>query len=83
MYVLNVLSALDVCCIQVFHVARVSCCSKYQGRRGIGRSEPVGSGRGAQHTGADGRGHDGAGCTCGGRANGWGWGRGAGVQIAW
>jgi hypothetical protein len=56
-YVPDVSSVSDVCCIQVFHVARVSCCSKSQG----GRGEPVASGHGAQSAGAGGRGHDGSG----------------------
>jgi hypothetical protein len=34
-YVLDVSSISDVCCIQVFHVARVSCCSESQGHGGV------------------------------------------------
>ena len=34
-YVLDVSSIFDVCCIQVFHVARVLCCSESQGARGV------------------------------------------------
>ena len=34
-YVSDVSSVLDVCCIQVFHVARVSCCSESQGCWGV------------------------------------------------
>jgi hypothetical protein len=46
-YVLDVSSVSYVCCIQVFHVARVLCCSESQGRRRMGRGEPVAGGRGA------------------------------------
>ena len=31
-YILDVLSVAYVCCIQVFHVAHLSCCSESQGR---------------------------------------------------
>jgi hypothetical protein len=40
-YVLDVSSVSYVCCIQVFHVTRVSCCSDSQVRRRMGRGEPV------------------------------------------
>jgi hypothetical protein len=36
-YVTDVSSILDVRCIQVFHVARVSCCSESQGAQVKGR----------------------------------------------
>jgi hypothetical protein len=47
-YVSNVLSVSDVCCIQVFHV---SCCLESQRRWGIGRAELVADGRGVRHAG--------------------------------
>jgi hypothetical protein len=71
-YFLDVSSA-DVCCIQVFLVARISCFSESQGcvaRHGrweIGRDELVAGERGA--LGAGSQGHDGAGQMDGGRSN--------------
>jgi hypothetical protein len=67
-YFLDVSFVSDVCCIQVFYVARVPCCSESQERRGVmvarhghqgmGRDKSVAGGRGARHTGvrANGRG---------------------------
>ena len=56
-YVLDVSSISYGCCIQAFHVARVSCCSESQGargvmvarhgRRGMGRGDLRADGRGA------------------------------------
>ena len=72
-YIPDVSSVSDVRCIQVFHVARVSCCSESQGHRGMGRGEPVADRRGMRRVGGNGRGHDGAGVRLHGGANGWGW----------
>ena len=58
---LYVSSISDVCCIQVFHVAYVSCCSESQGHggvmvarhghRGMGHGEPVVGERGTRRAG--------------------------------
>jgi hypothetical protein len=50
-YVASVYSVSDICYIQVFYVARVSCSSESQGRRRMGCGEPVVGERGVRHTG--------------------------------
>jgi hypothetical protein len=40
-YVLDVSPVSDICCIQVFHIMRVSCSWESQGRGGMGRGESV------------------------------------------
>ena len=50
-YIPDVSSVLHVCSIQVFYVARVSCCSESQGRQGMGCGEPVACGRGVRRAG--------------------------------
>ena len=53
-YFQDVLSVKDICCIQVFHVARVSGCSKSQGHEGVMVARYERRGMGAWR--ADGRG---------------------------
>ena len=50
-YVPDVSSVSDVCCIQVFHVGRVSCCSESQGARGSDGSTAQAPGNGALRAG--------------------------------
>ena len=50
MYVPNISSASDVCCIQVFHISEVESHGAQPRRRGMGRGEPWAGGRGTQRT---------------------------------
>ena len=77
-YVSDVLSVAYLCCIQVFHVAHLSCSSENQGTWGVMVARRGHLGMGRDELGADGRGAleasccgaTGAGCACERGANG-------------
>jgi hypothetical protein len=52
-YFPDILSVLDICCIQMFYVVRrvrgAGIDGRTNGRRGIGRGEPVTSAHGTRH----------------------------------